>query len=355
MGVDFEELKCKSCGNHCVFCFVDQNPPSVRETLLFKDEDYRYSFMYGNYVTLTNTSQRDLERIVEQRLSPLYISVHAMDDNVRRRMLGLRGRGRLREKLNFLAENGIEMHAQIVLVPGWNDGAILEHSISELLKLYPAVQTVAIVPVGLTGHRQGLPELQPVQPEDARGLVNWRRLIAMSNKAKYGTHFIYLADELYLLAGEPFPPAEDYDDYAQIENGVGMTRQFLDDLEREIPDWPDSIPETRMAWVTGELAAPILEKYLLPPLNAISGMTAEVLPVKNNFFGGHVTVSGLLTGQDIAAALQGSNYDVAVLPPNCLNYDDLFLDDWTPAQVEAGTAPLVHFLSDFHTILKEIS
>jgi putative radical SAM enzyme (TIGR03279 family) len=330
LGLQFEEMKCLACGNHCVFCFVDQNPPLVRPTLLFKDEDYRMSFIHGNYVTLTNTSRKQLHRIAEQRLSPLYISVHAVNLEVRGRLLGIRADDRLLDKIEYLAQNRIEMHTQIVLCPGWNDGAVLEETVEHLSHYFPYVNTVAIVPVGLTKHRQGLPELTPASAEKAHEILKWEKEAAAHFHKKLGSYFIYLADEFYLLANKPVPNSKRYEGFAQVENGVGMVRQLLDDFKVEKKQLPASVPSTRIDVVTGKMAAPVLEKHILPELNRVKGSTVTLQPVENKFFGGGVSVSGLLCGQDIADQLLPRPLgDLVVLPPNCLNYDGIFLDDWT--------------------------
>lgn len=335
LGMDFVEMKCLSCGNHCIFCFVDQNPATVRPTLRFKDEDYRMSFIYGNYVTLTNTSPKKLQRIAELRLSPIFISVHAVDPQLRMRMLGLRRDDRLLEKIAFLAANHIEMHSQIVLCPGWNDGEELENTVRALSEFFPQIRTVAIVPVGLTKHRQGLTALQPVSSELAKQLVTWEKEVSHQFLQRFGSAFVYIADEFYLLAEESIPSAGRYEGFAQVENGVGMVRQLLDAFEEEQALFPQEIQPTHFSLITGEMAAPILEKDILPFLRRIKGMQVTLHPIVNNFFGGGVSVSGLLGGADIADQLSRQHYgDVIVLPPNCLNYDGLFLDDWTVQKLE---------------------
>lgn len=355
LGLDFEELECKCCGNHCVFCFVDQNPPHVRPSLLFKDEDYRMSFLYGNYVTLTNLSSKDLHRIAEQRLSPLYISIHALDNKVRKKMLGLRGPDRLLEKLDFLAQNHIEMHAQIVLCPNWNDAHVLTDTIHGLSDYYPWIKTVAIVPVGLTGHREHLPPIQAVTPELADDVIHWAEEQAKVFINQLQSHFIYLADEFYILANRPLPSAKRYEDFSQIENGVGMTRRFLDDFDNEKSKLPGKLKNTRLSWTTGELAAGILDKHILPVLNSISGLVVHLHPVKNMFFGGGVTVSGLLSGQDIADSFSNTGDELVVLPPNCLNENNLFLDDWTVDDLSASIQrPVLQFKQSFVELLNRV-
>jgi len=328
LGVEFADMEYHSCGNKCVFCFVDQNPAGMRKSLYFKDEDYRLSFLYGNYVTLTNLSRSHLERIVEQRLSPLYVSVHSTEDDLRKRMLGLRRSDRLLEKIDFLARGGIELHAQIVLCPEWNDGEHLEKTLADLAGRFPAIRSVAVVPLGLTGHREELTPLRTVTPAEAAGLVVSEKRWEKEFRSRLGIAFVYLADEFYLLAGAPLPSAARYDGFPQIENGVGMTRSFLDRFARQKYRFPREVKPVRVSIVSGELAAPILTARVLPVLNTISGLQAEVVAVKNRFFGGKVTVSGLITGGDIIGQLRGmERADLIMIPPNCRNGDGLFLDD----------------------------
>lgn len=357
LGIDLEELTCRSCGNKCMFCFVDQNPNGVRSSLLFKDEDYRMSFLYGNYITLTNTSRKSLQRIAEQRLSPLYISVHATNPEVRSRMLGVRKQDTLLSDLKSLADQRITMHAQIVLCPGWNDGAVLDETINDLAEFFPMVETVAIVPVGLTGHRNGLEQLTSVTPDKAREVIAWEKKKTADLLTKMQSYFIFLADEFFLLAGEEIPPAERYEDFAQIENGVGMVRQLFDEFEEDVKDFPTIVNATTIDIITGKMAASVLEERILPSLNRIDGLQANIRAVKNRFHGGGVSVSGLLVGQDIAHHFADKKCgDLVVLPPNCLNHDNLFLDDWTVERLQAAIgAPVVQVKNGFQEIFQLLS
>ena len=330
-GADFEPFTYRCCGNNCLFCFVDQNPPGLRSSLMFKDEDFRLSFLYGNYVTLTNVSRKNLERIVTQRLSPLFISVHAVESEVRRKMLGIRRNDRILEKIAYLCENRIEIHAQIVLCPGWNDGVHLDCTVDTLAGFYPGVKSVAIVPVGLTRHRRHLPEVIPVDSARAGQVIRWSEKKGSGFLSRLDSWFIYLSDEFYLLAGHEIPGEERYEDFAQIENGVGLVRDFIDGFRNERKDYPANVSPVKVAVVTGFLMAPVLKREILPVFAAIVGMGMEIIPVSNRFFGGGVTVSGLLTGQDIAFELgnRRETWDVVLIPPNCLNHDGLFLDNWS--------------------------
>ena len=334
-GAHFAGMKYRHCGNRCLFCFIDQNPSGLRRGLYFKDEDFRLSFLYGNYVTLTNATQRDLQRIVEQRLSPLYISVHAVDTQVRQRLLGLRRDDRLLSKIRFLADHGILLHAQIVLCPGYNDGPVLEDTLHRLLEYHPSLQSVAVVPVGLTRHRRHLTPIAPVSRTTANQILQLIETLAHRLQQTLGTYWVYAADELYLRAGHDLPGKRRYDQFPQIENGVGMCRDFIDTINRQKRYYPRDIPRTRITLVTGRSAGPLVKKYLLPTLQDVVGLSVNQEVITNHFFGRRVTVTGLLTGQDIARQLRGKRLgDLLVLPSNCLNPDGRFLDEWTLAQLE---------------------
>ena len=328
-GAEFDQMKYKCCGNKCIFCFVDQNPKELRSSLYFKDEDYRLSFLYGNYVTLTNTSKQNLKRIAEQRLSPLYISVHAINVDVRKKMLGLKGDDHLLEKIKFLYENRIEMHAQVVLCPGINDGPILNETINTLSEFYPYVKTVAVVPVGLTKHRKELFQIKPVDKKLALNIIEWSDKLSQKFYGEFGSNFIYIADEFYLMSGQKLPDAQRYEDFAQIENGVGLTREFLDEFQNDRKSFPKKVKPQKWTVVTGEMASTFFSSEIIPELNKIEGLDVQLKVIKNEFYGGGVTVSGLLVGQDIASQCKNNDLgDVLILPPNCLNYNRLFLDDW---------------------------
>ena len=347
-GAEFETFEPRCCGNHCPFCFIDQNPPGLRSSLYFKDEDYRLSFLYGNYVTLSNASAKDLQRIVDQSLSPVYISVHCTDPACRRRLLGRRRDDRILPKILFLAEHGITMHTQIVLCPGLNDGDQLEQSVNTLADYYPRIKTVAVVPVGLTRHREGLPSLRPVDGGIAETMIEWAHHKASTFKKKLGEPFVYLADEFYLLAQKPLPAAGHYSGFEQIENGVGMTRLFIDRFQQSRAGLPLSIPPQTFSVVTGALAAPVLDSFILPEFGKIEGMKVRLHIVGNRFFGESVGVSGLLTGSDIVDHLRAAGAgDVVLLPSNLLNDDALLLDDWTVPDIEEALDREVRVLDHF--------
>lgn len=347
LGAEFQEFRIKTCGDDCVFCFVDQNPEGLRESLYFRDGDFRMSFLYGNYITMTNLRRRDMERIVEQRLSPLYISVHATDDEARRRLMGHRAqRDELMQKLRFLHDHGIEMHAQIVLTPGYNDGAILEKSIRELYALNRQMLSVSIVPVGLTEHRQGLTDLRPLTPAEAADVLDRVEQWQQSFRAEVGRGFVYGSDEMYLLAGRDFPHEDHYDGYPLMENGVGMSRDFLNELDFQREDFPAKLDRPRaLTLATGTLAGPMLEERVVPALREVEGLAVQVVQAPNRLFGEVVTVSGLLNFISFHAALAPLAAarqigDLVLLPPDCVNFEGLFLDNRpgrnTPAELAAA-------------------
>ncbi|MEW6752758.1 MAG: DUF512 domain-containing protein [Candidatus Latescibacterota bacterium] len=337
-GLAFEEVKLRRCNNNCVFCFIHQMPAGMRRSLYFEDDDYRLSFLHGSYVTLTNVRDEDLQRIVEQRLSPQYLSVHATEPELRQRLLGRRRAPvDILERIRRLAEGGIEMHTQVVLCPGWNDGEHLARSVHDLAAFHPRVRSVALVPVGLTRFRAGLPGLQPVTPELARRYVEQAAVWGQRFMAEHGERFVYAADELFLLAGAQPPAAEYYGVFPQIENGIGMVRALLDTWERGRHRLPRRVGRPfRLGLVTGRLASTFMQS-IVGELSRIQGLRADLLVVENDFFGRGITVSGLLTGHDILGHLRdGGPWDRVLLPPNCINGDGLTLDDMTVEQLEAA-------------------
>jgi putative radical SAM enzyme (TIGR03279 family) len=336
-GLSFEDMKLRRCNNNCVFCFIHQMPKGMRHTLYFEDDDYRLSFLHGSYVTLTNVKEEDLDRIVEQRLSPQYISVHTTDPELRQRMLGRRRPVvDIRERIGKLARGGIEMHTQVVLCPGWNDGPHLEQTVRELNGYYPGVRSVALVPVGLTRFRQNQPQLEPVTPARALEYVCQAEAWGAEYSRDLGERFVYAADEFFLLIGREPPPASYYDAFPQIENGIGMTRSFLDTWAQNRNRLPGQLPRTvRLGIVTGMLASRFLGA-LVDQLGQIGGLVAELIPVANDFFGHGITVSGLLTGADIVRHLRNRGpWDMVLLPPNCINGEGLTLDNMTVPQLQA--------------------
>jgi putative radical SAM enzyme (TIGR03279 family) len=270
LGIDLADMKMKSCGNNCVFCFVYQNPKGMRKALYFKDEDFRFSFLYGHYVTLTTVSQSDLERIVNQQLSPLYISVHATEENIRRLLLGIKRDDHLLEKIDFLVKGKIELHAQIVLCPGINDGKIFDRTVNDLKEFFPGVRSIAVVPVGLTRHRERLYDLRLHTAKELQEMIDYTTTFRQKLKAELGSYYVYLSDEFFIKAKTELPDADYYDKFYQIENGVGEFRDMIDKFESDIHLLPSAINQpTKISWVTGTLAAENLEKHIISELMKI--------------------------------------------------------------------------------------
>jgi len=340
LGLVFEPMPIRSCNNKCDFCFVFQQPKkTLRRDLYIMDDDYRYSFLYGSFITLTNVDEEDIRRIEEQRLSPLYISVHATDDGIRQEFLRSANPMPIVPLLTRLARAGIQMHTQVVLIPDFNDGKILDRTIRELRSLYPQVQSLAVVPVGLTRWRTDLPSVRRIDRRYARSQVNYLRQRGKRIRAELGCEFLYVADEFFVLAGLPFPRAPYYDDFSQVENGIGMARLMLDHVQREQARLPERLEDPlTLWWVTGVSAATFLIDRVIDPLRTVGNLSIEPVVVTNRFYGDTVTVSGLLTGADIRDALleRGVRDGAVLLPPNCLNDEGLFLDDLSPADLEAA-------------------
>jgi putative radical SAM enzyme (TIGR03279 family) len=334
----------RTCPNRCVFCFIDQLPRGLRESLYVKDEDYRLSFAFGNYVTLTNLSDDDYDRIAEQRLSPLYVSVHATDDRVRRDMLGNAAAAPIVESLRRLAREGIDVHTQIVICPALNDGSVLEETLSDLAALGGAIRSIAVVPVGLTAHREGLPTVRAVTPDGAALLLDTVDRWQERFRKQRGSGVVYAADELYLLAEREPPPLESYDDLPQIENGVGLLRSFEADFDGRAAELEGRVGRAlRVVVVTGRLAARFLDRVITPGL-ARAGVEARVIAAENTLLGGPVTVAGLLAGADLAAAIaDGPAADLYLVPGQALSEDGVALDGMTIDGIEraAGRGPVV--------------
>ncbi|MGN0343038.1 MAG: DUF512 domain-containing protein [Roseburia sp.] len=361
LGIEFENGLMddyKSCSNKCIFCFIDQMPKGMRDTLYFKDDDSRLSFLQGNYVTLTNMSDEDIERIIYYNLAPINVSVHTTNPALRCEMLHNRFAGDALKKLERLAEAGVEMNGQIVLCKGVNDGAELERTISDLVGYIPHMESVSVVPVGLTRYRQGLYPLQPFEKEDAR------EVLAIIHKWQdycmehYGTHFVHGGDEWYLLAEQELPSAEHYDGYLQLENGVGMITllrdEFAEALAQEKGD-PDFAHHVTLA--TGGLAAPILRDILEQMRDKFPKVRVDVTPIRNDFFGERITVAGLLTGQDLAAQLSQIPLGEEVLLPSCVLRmgEDVFLDDMTLKELKMTLqAPVVIVKSSGQDLLDAV-
>lgn len=327
----------KLCRNQCAFCFIDQLPPGTRSTLHIKDDDFRLSFLYGNFITLTNLSRTDLARIVRERLSPLYASVHAIDPDVRRRLIGPPKSDRALENLKTILDGNIEVHIQVVACPGVNDGAVLSRTLESLYHDFPTLGSVGIVPVGLTGWRRELPELEPFDKPGAIGLIEQVREVQDRATRERQYRWVYAADEFYLLAGMALPPALEYDDFPQVENGIGIARLFMD----EVADWISSNggqtgSGADYSILTGPLASDILGP-LLPGIERATGSRLDLIVADNKWLGGSVTVTGLLAGADLIEAINEASPDSKVLVPAiCLNSDGLFIDDLTVDDIRAA-------------------
>ena len=331
LGVAFEEMKIRSCANDCVFCFVDQNPPDMRDGMYFRDGDYRMSYLHGHYITMTNMGQNELERIIDQRLSPLYISVHVTDPELRQNLFLYKRDDGILDKLKFLTDNGIELHTQIVLMPGINDGDYLFKTLSDIYACYPKIKTCTIVPVGLTGHREGLMEIATVSKKFARDLLG--QLSHMKNQFPgENSPFILFSDEWYILGDQPFPPLSEYGDVDLVENGVGQMQHFLNQFENESKIFPAELPEEKNITIaTGMLVCNIFQEKVIPIFNKIDNMNVTLVPIKNDFFGNSVTVTGLLTGKDIVTQLSTESLGDAVWMSHRILNDDgsKTLDDMT--------------------------
>jgi putative radical SAM enzyme (TIGR03279 family) len=316
---------------------VDQLPKGLRKSLYFKDEDYRLSFLHGNFITLTNLSDDDIKRIIKQRISPLYVSVHTTDENLRKTMLGNPKIPELLPLIEKLAKNRIELHTQIVLCPGINDGDNLKKTGFDLAGFYPYVRSLAVVPVGLTRFRENLPRIRSVTKPYSKEIIKQTKKWQKQFRDKFRENFVYLSDEFFLKAGIDIPEARYYDDFFQIENGVGLVRKFIDDFKTSSYLLPDKLKrKTEITLVTGKLSAQFIRKITNDKIKRIKNFKVKIVEVKNNFFGSMVTVSGLLSGQDIIQSLKKEKIlgEIILLSPNCVNTDDKFLDNLTPQDLQ---------------------
>ena len=321
----------RSCRNNCIFCFINQMPKGMRETLYFKDDDSRLSFLQGNYITLTNITDEEMERIIKYRLEPINISFHTTNPKLRCEMLNNSTAGAALKRVKKLYQGKIKMNGQIVLCKGVNDGVELENTIKDLFEYAPILQSVSIVPVGITKYREGLVPLEPFTKMDARKVIKLIRKWQEKSIESEGNHFLHGSDEWYILAEEDLPPEESYDDYLQLENGVGMMRLFIDEVNEELANHPGDHRERKISLVTGTLAAPYLYALCLGIQMKYPHIKIHLHPVHNDFFGELITVSGLITGEDIIRQLKGEELgDKMLLPINMLkNDEDVFLDDIT--------------------------
>lgn len=349
-----------SCRNHCIFCFIDQMPKGMRDTLYFKDDDERLSFLFGNYVTLTNLSEREISRMIQMKISPVNVSVHTTNPDLRVKMMGNRFAGKVLEVLPRFAKAGLRINCQCVLCPGINDGPELARTLSDLEALMPQLESVSLVPVGLTKFRDGLAELRPYTPQEAADTIDLVDSFGDRFVKEYGSRTVFASDEFYLTAGRPIPPSGFYEDFAQLESGVGslacLQDEFLsawDDAKafEEVPVFEQ--PRT-VTIATGVAAAPFLQKLLDGVIKTCHNLSCHVIPVRNDFFGERITVAGLVTATDLIAQLKSQPLgDVLLIPNVMLRHDeDVFLDDRSVTDVShALQIPVVPVPNDGYQLL----
>jgi putative radical SAM enzyme (TIGR03279 family) len=328
----------RQCANRCPFCFIDGNPQGARKSLYLKDDDFRLSFTYGSYVTLTNLGPRGFERLIEQRLSPLYVSVHATEPDVRMAALGVSRGGDILEDLDRLLEQGLEVHTQVVLCPGLNDGVHLDRTIDDLWNLGPGVLSLSVVPVGLTRYNLGAP-IRLLTPAEAAGAIAQIERARARASGERNVGWAYAADELFFIAGKPIPDSTYYDDWLLTENGVGAVRSFLSAFDANLPRVP-RLSGSSIAIVTGERMGSVIAPLAKRLANA-AACTVDTIAVRNEYFGATVTTAGLLAGMDLLDAMQasGGRPDIVLIPAESLNDDDRFIDDVPFADVVAALSP----------------
>ncbi len=340
------------CANRCIFCFIDQLPQGMRDSLYFKDDDSRLSFLHGNYITLTNLGDRDIDRIIEMHISPVNVSVHTTNPELRCTMMGNKRAGKTLGYLRRLADAGIAICGQIVLCRGINDGAELDRSMRDLAELAPALRSVSIVPAGLTKHREGLYPLTQFTPEEAAAVIAQVDAFAADCLAKYDTRLFYCADELYLKAGLPLPDNAYYEEYSQIENGVGLLTSLCHEVDFELDCLDDLLPDAHLprtvTIATGEAAYGTLSALAERIMAKVPGLAVQVIAVHNDFFGDMITVAGLLTGRDLAAQLKGRELgDELLLPSVTLRAEgDLFLCGMTPDELSQTLDTPIRFVKN---------
>lgn len=339
--------KQRSCRNNCIFCFIDQLPDGMRDSLYFKDDDSRLSFLFGNYITLTNLTERDVQRIIEMHISPINVSVHTTDPALRCRMMNNRFAGDCLQYLYRFAEAGLDINCQLVLVPDYNDGDQLQKSMEDLAALAPAVRSVAAVPVGLTKHREGLPELRSFTPEECGQVI--RQMTEMGERMleTTGKRVFYPSDEWYIRAGQPIPDGDFYGEYPQLENGVGMVALLREEFKAAVDEFDLFVETGRLVIATGVDAAPYLQELADYAMDKWPAVQLQVVPIRNDFFGESITVSGLITGGDLMAQLKDVPMDRLLLPANMLRQEgDLFLDDVSVEQVEQALGVPITFINE---------
>jgi len=364
LGLEFETALFDGliqCNNRCPFCFIDQQPPGKRESLYLKDDDYRLSFLYGSYLTLTNLTQREWNRIAQMRLSPLYVSVHATEPDLRARLLKNPRAGQILEQLQWFQDHHLQIHAQVVICPEMNDGIHLERTLRDLAQFHqgdlPTVISAAVVPVGLTRFRPEEDELIPVSTEKAQSIIQQVQPLQKEFHQQLGTHFAWLADEWFLIAREELPPASHYEDYPQLGNGVGSIRQFIQEFQTVAQAMlPRQINSPRrFTWVVGN-AVEIAFQPLVEQLNRVSGLTVELAPCRSDYWGQDITVTGLLTGEDLLTTLAGKDLGDGILLPSLMlkDHDTRFLDDLDVATVSEKLGIPIFPVTGIHEILQKL-
>lgn len=344
LGLEFETYlmdEQRSCRNKCIFCFIDQLPKGMRESLYFKDDDSRMSFLFGNYITLTNITDHEVDRIIKMHISPVNISVHTTNPELRCKMMNNRFAGESLEVLWRLCKAGIEINCQLVMCPGYNDGAELERTLSDLCK-WENIKSIALVPVGLTGHREGLAELHPFDKQSALSVIKIAEKFGNQTLNLFGTRRVFAADEFYLIAELPIPDPEFYEEFAQLENGVGLWALTKSDAEDELEIAKKFMPfKRKISVVTGEAAYPLIKELVDRTQDKWHNLSCEVYAIKNEFFGGHINVTGLVTGTDIINQLSGKDLGSEVIIPDVMlrHENDMFLDSVTldELQLKLGT------------------
>ncbi|BAY88345.1 MULTISPECIES: TIGR03279 family radical SAM protein [unclassified Tolypothrix] len=360
LGLEFETALFDAliqCNNRCPFCFIDQQPPGKRSSLYFKDDDYRLSFLYGSYLTLTNLPEREWQRIEQMRLSPLYVSVHATEPEVRIKLLKNPRAGQILQQLKWFQERRLQIHAQVVVCPGINDGLHLEQTLEDLASFYtgevPTVASVAVVPVGLTRFRPEQDELTPVTPEKAQEVISQVRSLALEFRQKFGSSVVWLADEWFLIAGEELPSEAEYEEYPQIDNGVGSIRLFLKQFAAAAESLPAKIsPEKKLTWVVGNAVEQAFQP-ILKQLNSVAGLQVNMRALASDYWGQNISVTGLLTGHDLILNLKGEDLGDGILLPNVmLKHGELiFLDDMSIKEVASKLGTKIFPISGIEQLI----
>lgn len=359
LGINFSDMlfgSTKSCVNKCIFCFIDQLPKGMRKTMYFKDDDTRLSFLHGNYVTLTNMKEADIEKLIKYRISPVNISVHTVNPDLRVKMLKNPAAANILKQIEMLYNGRIEMNMQIVLCKGINDKEELTKSLDTLTEFYPYMRSISVVPVGLTKFREGLFELSEITKDDAQEVIRQVESLQKQYMEKYGSRLVYLSDEFYITAGVPLPKSEDYEDFPQIENGVGLISSMEEEFDDAILDNPKQEFFGKNVIATGKLSYNFIKGLVEKAKKRYNKLEADVFCIENDFFGRTVTVSGLICGNDIIKTLKGKDYDRLLITKSMLKADeDIFLDDVTVKDLEKELSlEVVPVLNDGYDFLEKL-